>query len=141
TSPTNGASFTAPANVPIIATAQDFDGTVTNVAFFDGATFLGATNNTPYMVTASLAVGSHALTAVATDNLNLSTASSVVNVTVSAANTPPSVTITNPIDGAVLSSSVALTIRASASDPDGAVTNIQFFDGLVSQRHQTIEEL
>src|SRR5579884_2335454 len=38
TSPTNGASFTAPANVTITATASDSDGTVTNVSFFDGNT-------------------------------------------------------------------------------------------------------
>jgi hypothetical protein len=92
-SPTNGAFFTAPAIVPITATANDSDGSVTNVAFFDGAAFLGGTNNTPYTMTASLAVGSHALTAVATDNLGLSTTSSVVNVTVSVADTPLSVTI------------------------------------------------
>src|SRR5215469_1610716 len=67
TSPTNGASFTAPAIVPITATASDPDGSVTNVLFFDGATLLGQTNNTPYTITATLAVGGHPLTAVATD--------------------------------------------------------------------------
>src|SRR5262249_12515348 len=67
TSPANGASFTTPAVVPIIASASDSDGSVTNVQFFDGTTLLGATNNTPYTVTANLAVGGHALTAVATD--------------------------------------------------------------------------
>ena len=96
TSPTNGASFTAPATVSLIASASDSDGTVTNVAFFDGATFLGQTNNAPYTVTTSFAAGSHALTAVATDNGGLSTTSAVVNMSVSAANVPPSVTITNP---------------------------------------------
>lgn len=131
-SPTNGASFTSPAIVPIIANANDPDGSVTNVAFFDGGTFLGGTNNTPYTVTASLATGAHALTAVASDNLGLAATSTVVNVTVSAGNTPPSVSITNPIDNAVLSSSANLTIRASANDTDGTVTNVQFFDGLVS---------
>src|ERR1035437_9991519 len=95
TTPVAGTIFTAPANVPIIATANDSDGSVTNVSFFDGVTFLGRTNNTPYTVTASLATGAHALTAVVTDNLGLSTTSTVVNVTVSAANVPPCVTITN----------------------------------------------
>lgn len=47
-------------------------------------------------------------------------------------NAPPSVTITNPPDNAVVSSSANLTINASASDPDGSVTNVQFFDGAVS---------
>jgi glucose/arabinose dehydrogenase len=138
TSPTNGASFTAPASVPITATAEDSDGSVTNVSFFDGNVFLGQTNNAPFTVIANLALGGHALTAVATDNAGLSSTSGVVNVTVvSGANTPPSVTITNPVDNATLSSSAALTIRASAADTDGTVTNVQFFDGSVSLGNDT----
>jgi glucose/arabinose dehydrogenase len=133
-SPTNGASFTAPANIPITATAQDSDGSVTNVSFFDGATFLGGTNNTPYTVTASLATGSHALTAVATDNAGLSTTSSIVTVTVGAGNIPPSVTITNPPDNSVFGNTDSVTIGASASDTDGSVTNVQFFEGAVLLR-------
>jgi glucose/arabinose dehydrogenase len=137
-SPTNGASFAAPASVPITATAEDADGSVTNVSFFDGSTFLGETNNTPYSITANLAVGSHMLTAVATDNAGLSSTSSVVNVTVvSGENTPPSVTMTNPLDNATLSSSAALTIRTSAEDSDGTITNVQFFDGLLSLGNDT----
>ncbi|MDB6110149.1 MAG: hypothetical protein JWR69_1899, partial [Pedosphaera sp.] len=48
TSPANGAAFTAPAIVPLTATANDSDGSVTNVSFFDGITLLGGTNQTPY---------------------------------------------------------------------------------------------
>jgi glucose/arabinose dehydrogenase len=129
TSPVDGASFTAPAVVPITATASDPDGSVTNVQFFDGTTFLGQTNNTPYSLTATLAPGGHPLTAVATDNGGLSTTSSIVNLTVNAGNVPPSVTITNPPDISTLSGSANFTIGASASDSDGSVTNVQFFDG------------
>src|ERR1035437_9290843 len=134
TSPTNGASFTSPANVSITATANDSDGSVTNVAFFDGVTFLGGTNNTPYTVTAVLNTGLHVLTAVATDNLGLSTTSTVVNVTVNVGNTPPSVTITNPADNAVFSNTDTVTIQTSASDMDGSVTNVQLFNGAVLLR-------
>jgi len=133
-SPTNGASFTSPANVPITANAGDPDGSVTNVAFFDGGTFLGKTNNTPYTVTAILVTGGHALTAVATDNLGLSTTSAVVNVTVSAANVPPSVSITNPPDNAIFGNTDTVTVQASASDSDGSVTNVQIFNGAVLLR-------
>ncbi|HSU55070.1 MAG TPA: Ig-like domain-containing protein, partial [Candidatus Dormibacteraeota bacterium] len=132
-SPTNGASFTTPAIVTIDATASD-DGSVTNVAFFDGATFLGQTNNTPYGVTANLAAGSHPLTAVATDNLGLSATSSVVNVTVNVGNSPPSVTITNPADNAVFGNTDSVAIRGSAVDSDGTVTNVQVFNGAVLLR-------
>jgi len=137
TSPTNGASFTAPAIVPITATASDSDGSVTNVAFFDGGTFLGGTNNTPYTATASLATGAHALTAVATDNGGLSTTSAVVNVSVSAANVPPSVTITNPPDNAKFGNTDTITVQTSASDSDGSVTNVQLFNGAVLLRSFT----
>lgn len=133
-SPTNGASFAAPATFLIEVTATDSGGTVTNVQFFANTTSLGSDSTLPFSVTASnLAVGSYSLTAIATDNGGLNSTSAPVNVTVGpAANQPPSVTITNPIDGAVLSSSASVTIRASASDPDGSVTNVQFFDGAAS---------
>lgn len=127
TSPTNGASFTAPANVTITATASD-DGSVTNVSFFDGATLLGQTNNTPYTVTATFAAGSHPLTAVATDNGGLSTTSSVVNIAVSVPQTI-TITITNPPDNSLFGNTDTYTVGADVSDTGGTVTNVSFFDG------------
>jgi glucose/arabinose dehydrogenase len=134
TTPTNGASFTAPALVTITATASD-DGSVTNVSFFDGATLLGGTNNTPYTIVANLAVGPHGLTAVAKDNLGLSATSGVVNVTVGAGNTLPSVTITNPADGAVFGNTTSVSVGASATDSDGSVTNVKIFNGAALLRN------
>lgn len=137
-SPLNGASFTAPAVISIVASAQDSDGTVTNVSFFDGTTFLAKTTQAPYSASVGLPAGSHALTAVATDNLGLSSTSSVVNVTVNGGNLPPSITLTNPVENAILSSSAAVTLRADASDSDGTVTNVQFFDGATSLGNDSI---
>jgi hypothetical protein len=80
TSPTNGASFSAPANVSI--TTSVGGGTVTNVTFRAGANVLGIVTNAPFSLTASnLAAGSYALTAVATAG-GLSTTSAVVNITI-----------------------------------------------------------
>jgi glucose/arabinose dehydrogenase len=130
--PTNGAAFVAPANVTLTASATDPDGSVTNVAFFDAGALLGNVASLPYELPVLLAVGAHALTVVATDTLGLSATSAVANVTVDLGNLPPSVTITNPVDGAVLSSSANVTIRVSAEDADGSVTNVQFFAGAVA---------
>src|SRR5687768_13121420 len=47
-SPANGATFTAPANISISATASDSDGTVARVDFFQGATLLGSDTTAPY---------------------------------------------------------------------------------------------
>jgi glucose/arabinose dehydrogenase len=89
TSPTNGASFPAPGTIIIAATASDSDGNVTNVSFFDGTNSLGNVATSPYSILASLGVGSHALTAVAVDNLGMTSTSAVVSVTV-ASNGPQS---------------------------------------------------
>jgi glucose/arabinose dehydrogenase/plastocyanin len=129
TSPTNGANFPSPGIVPITASATDPTGTVTNVAFFDGTTFLGQTNNTPYTVTATLAVGGHALTAVATDNGGLSTTSSVVSISVTNANNGLSVTVTNPPNNSVFGNTDSIGIGSSVSDTSGTVTNVKFFNG------------
>ncbi len=136
-SPTNGQSFTAPALIPLTANAADSDGSVTNVSFYDGATFLSGTNTAPYTITASFAVGSHPLTAVAWDNLGLASTSAVVNLSVSAANVPPSVTITNPVDNATFGNTFSISVQVSASDADGSVTNVQLFNGAVLLRSFT----
>ncbi len=45
------------------------------------------------------------------------------------ANVPPTVTITNPVAGAVLSAPANVTIGASATDSDGTVASVQFLTG------------
>jgi glucose/arabinose dehydrogenase len=137
TSPTNGATFTAPAVVPITADASDPDGTVTNVVFFDGINILGQTNNTPYAITNTFSAGSHSLTAVATDNAGLFTTSAVVNITVGAANPGPAVTITNPPDGSVFGNTDPVLVGASVTDTNGTVTNVAFFNNGVLLRNVT----
>ena len=47
-------------------------------------------------------------------------------------NSPPSVTLTNPPNNATLAAPASLVLRASASDSDGSVTNVQFFQGISS---------
>ena len=49
------------------------------------------------------------------------------SVTVQVPNTPPSVTITNPVNDAVFIAPATFTVDASASDPDGSVSQVQFF--------------
>jgi len=47
--------------------------------------------------------------------------------TLIASNNPPSITLTNPPDGAMFSVSNAITLRATASDADGSVSKVEFF--------------
>jgi len=48
-----------------------------------------------------------------------------------AANQAPIVALTNPASGLVLAAPANLTLGATASDPDGTVTNVQFFSGAI----------
>ena len=54
----------------------------------------------------------------------------VVNVAPSGV--PPSVSITNPPDGATLSAPASFALTALASDSDGTVTGVEFFQGTTS---------
>ena len=83
TSPSNGAKFTQPAKVDIAATAVDPDGTVTSVSFYDGSKLLAQDTTAPYAYRWNVStVGSHVLTARATDNGGATTTSSPVTITV-----------------------------------------------------------
>jgi plastocyanin len=127
--PANGAVFTVPASVTIEAAASDSNGSVARVEFFDGGTSLGVDTVSPFSITATLAAGSHVLTAKATDNAGASTTSSAVNITVNAPNSPPSVSITSPANGAVFQAPGNIQIQASASDSDGSISKVEFISG------------
>jgi hypothetical protein len=132
TSPSDGATYEAPASITINATASDTDGSVTQVQFYQGSTSLGVDTSSPYSVTwNNVAASSYALTAVATDNVGASTTSSTVNITVGD-NTPPTVSITSPASGATFDPPASITINATASDADGNITQVQFYQGSVS---------
>jgi len=73
--------------------------------------------------------GSHVLTAKAVDNAGAVTTSAQVNISVAAPNAAPTVAITSPANNAQFSSGQSVTITASASDSDGTITRVDFYDG------------
>ena len=121
--PPNGAVFTAPANIRLVAAAEDADGWVATVEFFAGTNSLGVVTNRPWIVepvrmpylngatlsglaTPSIPIpppftlqwpkvpaGQYVLTAVASDNEGASTRSAPVEITVTESNAPPTVSI------------------------------------------------
>lgn len=83
TSPTSGATFTAPASITVSANAADSDGSIAKVEFFAGSTKIGEDTTSPYSITwSNVAAGSYTLTARATDNAGAATTSAAVSVTV-----------------------------------------------------------
>jgi hypothetical protein len=98
TAPEDGTSVTAPAVLAVSATATDPDGTIAEVEFFDQGTRIGAVAVPPYSLLVDWRVGTHTLTARATDNLGASATSTPVTLTVLA---PEPVTLAPPnlVDG------------------------------------------
>jgi len=86
-SPLKSASFTSPASITIDATANDPDGALIKVEFFQGNIKIGERVSAPYSFTLKeLPAGTYNLKAVATDNLKASSESSILQFTVVAYN-------------------------------------------------------
>ena len=112
-------------SVSLSATAGDVDGIAT-IAFYEGATLLGT--GSP-LVLSTLTVGTHSITAVATDNNGGTATASAVTVTISA-NQAPVVSLASSLTAVNLAT--ALTLTATATDGDGSIKSIEFFDGATS---------
>jgi hypothetical protein len=134
TSPTDGASFIVPANITIVANANDTDGSVTNVEFFQGAIKLGEDPNAPYSLTWSNAsAGTYILTVRATDNRGAATTSSAVTISVTNSPATP-VTLQNP-------SWIGADFSFLFASQSGHTYGIQYSETLVEGSWQVLTNL
>jgi gliding motility-associated-like protein len=130
TSPNNNAAFSAGSAITITANATDSDGSITKVEFFNGATKLGEDLVSPYgYVWNNVSTGSYTLTAKATDNKNGTSTSAAVRINVAENNAMPSITITSPANNSNFTAGSSISIAATASDNDGAIAKVEFFNG------------
>ena len=83
TSPSNDQSFKQGDEIQITATANDLDGTITLVEFFDGTAKIGEDTTAPYEFSwENAAIGAHEISAKATDDLASVGTSQIINITV-----------------------------------------------------------
>jgi ELWxxDGT repeat protein len=139
TSPAPGAVLPAPpASTTVTASASDSDGTVARVEFFVDGAKIGESTTAPYGAGwTPVGPGSYVLTARATDDDGAATDSAPVSVTVAAANQPPTLSVTSPLPGVVFTAPASVTLGADASDPDGTITRVEFFEGATSRGFDT----
>ena len=129
TSPANGSTATAPANLTLAANAADSDGSVAQVDFYAGMTKIGSATAAPYTVAWNgVDTGTYTLTAVATDNLGATTTSAAVTVTVGA-NQAPSISLSTPINGSIYTAPAGIVITANAADADGNIAKVEYYSG------------
>lgn len=130
TSPTDNSAFVVGETITIAADASDADGFVTKVEFFNGPTLIAIDNTAPYTASLTLqAAGSYVLTAMATDNDNVTSTSTPVNINMVA--TTPSVSITSPANGTQIALGESIELCADATDPDGTIVRVDFYDGTI----------
>ena len=120
----------------LTATAADSDGTITRVEFYSGTTLIATDTTAPYNATfPPTAAGTFSVTARAYDNLGAQTTSAAVGIVVSSTNRSPTVslassTTTLPIGGIA-------TLTATASDSDGTIAKVEFYNGMSLMRTVT----
>jgi len=119
TSPAAGTHYTAPASIPLAASASDPDGTVARVEFYNGTTLLGSATTAPYTFTwTNVAAGSYSLTARAFDNGGASATSAAVAVTVDQPTGPSIVASTTAVsvpEGGTATFGVHLSAQPTAN--------------------------
>lgn len=127
TAPAANSVFAAPASINLAANVSDPDGTITKVDFFQGTTLLGTVSRAPYAFTwTAVAAGRYSLTAKATDNSGVTTTSSAISVVVDAL---PSVSLTVPADQSSFRAPASFNLSATASDSDGSISKVEFYQG------------
>jgi gliding motility-associated-like protein len=115
--------------IVIHAEASDSDGTIALVEFYDGTVKIGESSSIPYQISwTGATVGSHELTAKAIDDNGDETISSTVTFQVIPANIPPSIAIISPENGSLFNPNKQITITAQATDTDGSVNKVEFFE-------------
>lgn len=130
TAPADGAVVSDTSAIMLTAVASDPDGTIAKVEFFSGPTKLGEATVAPYQFSwTNVAPGSYTLTARATDDLGEVAISDSVSIQVMAPNVPPSVSLTTPVADTVFSAPAGITLSAAATDADGSVAKVEFFNG------------
>ena len=134
TSPTNGASFIAPANITIDASASDPDGAISKVEFFQGTNKLGEDLTNPYsLIWSNVAVGNYSLTVRATDNLGAAIISAAISISVTNSAANP-VTILNP-------AMVGSDFVFSFSSQSGTSYDVQYKDASEGSSWQSLTNL
>jgi hypothetical protein len=127
TVPAACAIIDGPLNLSLVADAMSSSGRIVSVQFFDGDALIGTATTAPWQtMLVNASAGGHSITAKATDDRGLTTTSRPSPFTVRAANQPPSVALVSPTEGARFSLGSTVSLAATAADPDGIITAVEY---------------
>ncbi len=115
TNPTNGLVVASGSSIYFNALASDSNGVDITSSIKWKSSLNGEFGIGPSVAITKLAIGTHTITATAKDSSGASASTSIV-VTITAENTAPTISITNPTSGLVATSGTNIYFRATASD-------------------------
>jgi len=123
--------FHGDSNVWVSAAADAPDGSIAKVEFFDGEKSINVQADEPFTFVKLFTVGTHILTAKATDDKGVTTTSAPVKLVIHAANGNQAPTIVQraavPENGQV-KPPANIMLSATATDADGTVTRVEFWN-------------
>jgi RHS repeat-associated protein len=135
--PVNGALYTAPAAIALraTATAKQKSHPIVRVEFFQGTSRIGSVagpvRGDQYSFNwTNVPPGTYILRVKATNEKGDTDVSDSVTVTVNPAlNVLPTVSLMSPAANTIVHAPAAVTVTASASDSDGAIQKVDFYQG------------
>ena len=136
TSPAKSLTVVEPATITVEATANDSDGSITKVEFYNSNTKLGEATAAPYTYTwKNVLMGTYTIYAIAVDNSGSRTISEAVTVIVEKSaetvNQLPVIDLKYTTRGksGKPKKNDNIVLTASAYDPDGTILNVEFKSG------------
>ncbi|HSF55790.1 MAG TPA: Ig-like domain-containing protein, partial [Algoriphagus sp.] len=130
--PTAGQVFINGVNpVQLVANAQDPEGKIKQVEFYNGTTLLTTVTAAPYSYNwTNIQNGNYTVSAKVIDLEGASATSSSVSFTVKSSNQAPTVSLSNPTAGQVFINGVnPVQLVANAQDPEGRIKQVEFYSG------------
>jgi uncharacterized delta-60 repeat protein len=131
TNPSDNTVFGGPATIFMSAkvTSKDIDGSISKVEFFNGAKLLHTDHYSPFDYTwSNVPIGNYTIIAKTTFSSGLVIKSADVHVSV-IKNKPSTVSLTTPTDNSTNLAPADIWISAAASDTDGSIRKVQFYNG------------
>ncbi len=123
-----------PGSVMLTASVSDSDGTIAKVQFYSGTLLLAEVTSAPYTLSQTFnTTGTFSYTAIAVDDKGAAGASNAVQVTATSTGVNPPGNVAPKITLATSATTFAApgsaTLTATASDSDGTVTSVKFYNG------------
>src|ERR1019366_4078321 len=132
TAPAASSNVVVNSNVTLSASANAPNGNVASVSFLVDSVVLSTATQYPYSVVwAPKNLGFYTVTAQVIDNLGDKTNSAPITVYV-VPEPPPTVSVSSPAPGGILTVGTATNITVSATSPTGTIASVQFYENGIS---------